>query len=76
MGSPKFTSKSDLPSPDALEHNTFVAFADMDASPTKAWLVGQYAEPRWEWHYDAALISTSPAAPCSRLSSIGQSTSR
>lgn len=54
MGSSKFTSKSDLPSLDALEKNTFVAFADMDASPTKAWLVGQYAEPEWVWHYDYA----------------------
>lgn len=54
MGSPKFTSKADLPSAEAVEKNTFVAFADMDASPTKAWLVGQYAEPPWQWHYDYA----------------------
>ena len=54
MGSPKFTSQSDLPSVDALEHNTFVAFADMDASPTKAWLVRQYGEEDWEWHYNYA----------------------
>ena len=56
MGSPKFESKADLPSFDALEKNTFVAFADMDASPTKAWLVRQYAEPRWQWHYDYAFV--------------------
>ena len=31
-----------------------VAFADMDASPTKAWLVSQYGEPKWQWHYDYA----------------------
>lgn len=54
MGNPKFTSRADLPSADALEHDTFVAFADMDASPTKAWMVGQYAEPQWQWHYDYA----------------------
>lgn len=54
MGSPKFSSKADLPSVAALEKNTFVAFADMDASPTKAWLVSQHAEPQWEWHYDYA----------------------
>ena len=54
MGSPNFTSKADLPSPEALEKNTFVAFADMDASPTKAWLVGQYAEAVWDWHYNYA----------------------
>jgi arylsulfatase A-like enzyme len=54
MGSPKFTSRADLPPATELEHNTFVAFADMDASPTKAWLVGQYALPEWQWHYDYA----------------------
>ena len=54
MGSPRFESKADLPSAKALETNTFVAFADMDASPTKAWLVRQYAEPEWEWHYNHA----------------------
>lgn len=54
MGSPKFTSRADLPSADALEHDTFVVFADMDASPTKAWLVQQYAEAEWDWHYNYA----------------------
>ena len=54
MGSPKFTSKADLPSLAALEKNTFAAFGDMDASPTKAWLVRQYADPAWQWYYDFA----------------------
>jgi arylsulfatase A-like enzyme len=54
MGRPKFTSQADLPSAEALEKNTVVAFADMDASPTKAWLVSQYGKPKWQWHYDYA----------------------
>ncbi len=54
MGSPKFTSLSDMPTLEVLEHNTFAAFADMDASPTKAWMVRQYAEEDWEWHYNYA----------------------
>ncbi|MBM3859542.1 MAG: sulfatase [Verrucomicrobia bacterium] len=54
MGDPKFIGAADLPSAEALEHNTFVAFADMDASPTKAWLVGQYNVPQWKWHYEYA----------------------
>lgn len=54
MGNPNFTSQADLPSADALEHQTYVAFADMDASPTKAWLVGQFGVPQWQWHYDYA----------------------
>jgi arylsulfatase A-like enzyme len=54
MGSPTFESQVDLPAFEALEKNTFVAFADMDASPTKAWLVREFTEPRWRWHYDYA----------------------
>ncbi len=54
MGSPKFKSRSDMPSAEALEQNTFVAFADMDASPTKSWLVRQYGLSEWEWHYEYA----------------------
>jgi N-sulfoglucosamine sulfohydrolase len=54
MGSPHFTGRDDLPSAEALERQTYVAFADMDASPTKAWLVGQLGVPEWQWHYDYA----------------------
>jgi uncharacterized sulfatase len=54
MGSPKFSSLSDLPDATALEKNTYTAFADMDASPTKSWLVGQYGNPAWAWHYNYA----------------------
>jgi arylsulfatase A-like enzyme len=54
MGHPNFSGRDDLPSADALTKNTFVAFADMDASPTKAWLVRRFGEPEWQWHYDYA----------------------
>ena len=54
MGSPNFTGDADAPSLDLVEQNTFVCFADMDASPTKAWLVGRRNEARWKWHYDYA----------------------
>jgi uncharacterized sulfatase len=54
MGSPKFTSRDTMPSLDAVERNTFVCFGDMDASPTKAWLVGQFGDTQWQWHYDYA----------------------
>jgi len=54
MGSPKFTSQADMPTAAALERDTFVAFADMDASPTKAWLVHQYGGEDWEWQYNYA----------------------
>lgn len=39
MGDPKNLNGDETPSEDALTNNTFVTFGDMDASPTKAWLV-------------------------------------
>jgi uncharacterized sulfatase len=54
MGSPKFTGEADMPSIAALEADTFIAFADMDASPTKAWLVHQFGGEDWEWQYNYA----------------------
>jgi uncharacterized sulfatase len=54
MGDPKAVTDTSAPPADALEHDTFVAFADMDASPTRAWLVAQRHEPKWKWHYDYA----------------------
>src|SRR5207249_9757718 len=43
-----------LPAQSVLENNTFVAFADMDASPTKAWLIEHKNDSQWKWHYDFA----------------------
>jgi uncharacterized sulfatase len=54
MGSPFAAAESTLPAPEAIESNTFVAYADMDASPTKAWLVAHQSDPEWKWHYDLA----------------------
>jgi len=54
MGAPGQLASENLPSPAALEQNTFVAYADMDASPTKSWLVMHRDDPRWQWHYQLA----------------------
>ncbi len=54
MGDPKTVTATAAPSANDLEHNTHVAFADMDASPTRAWLVGKRNDPQWKWHYDYA----------------------
>jgi arylsulfatase A-like enzyme len=54
MGSPKAAAEANLPTAVQLEHNTLAAFADMDASPTKAWLVYQRDKAEWKWHYDYA----------------------
>lgn len=39
MGTPNAITATSAPSRDKLTNNTFVTFADFDASPTKAWLV-------------------------------------
>ncbi len=37
-----------------LESNTFYAFPDMDASPTKSWVVLHRDDEAWKWHYSRA----------------------
>ena len=54
MGDPLAVTADSMPPVRELEHNTRIAFADMDASPTKAWLVGVRNDAAWKWHYDYA----------------------
>lgn len=54
MGTPTGISASGTPLFDALQSNTSVAFADMDASPTKAWVVTHRHEPDGRKFYDLA----------------------
>jgi arylsulfatase A-like enzyme len=54
MGDPLAVTAESAPPAQELEHNTRIAFADMDASPTKAWLVGVRNDAAWKWHYDYA----------------------
>lgn len=54
MGGPVQVTATSAPTPEALESNTYVAFPDMDASPTKAWLVAHRNEPQWQRFYDIA----------------------
>jgi N-sulfoglucosamine sulfohydrolase len=54
MGDPYAVTPEKAPEQNVLENQTFVAFADFDASPTKAWLVGKRNEVKWKWHYDYA----------------------
>ena len=37
-----------------LTENTHASFADMDSSPTKAWLIGQRSNPQWKQHFNWA----------------------
>jgi len=52
MGDPP--AKGETPSPATWESNTMVGYADMDAGPTKAWLVAHQHDPSWKWHFDYA----------------------
>ena len=54
MGAPGDMTDSETPDGLALERNTYTAFADMDASPTKAWLIQHRHEPQWKPLYEHA----------------------
>ncbi len=53
MGDPKAAADG-IPAEDALRTDTFIAFADMDAGPTKAWLVRHGQEQPWRQYYEWA----------------------
>ncbi|MEK7834355.1 MAG: sulfatase [Acidobacteriota bacterium] len=54
MGDPKSVTANNAPSGQQLEEDTYAGFADMDASPTKAWLVAHRNDSKWRRHYDYA----------------------
>jgi arylsulfatase A-like enzyme len=53
MGAPKGLESPELSIPrEKLEHDTRAAFADFDASPTKAWMIEHRNEAQWRRHYE------------------------
>jgi arylsulfatase A-like enzyme len=56
MGDPVNLDGPNPPDARALEEDTFATFADMDASPTKAWLVLHRNEPDGKRFYDLAFL--------------------
>jgi arylsulfatase A-like enzyme len=54
LGIPVAVTERSAPTQEDLESNTYAAFADMDASPTKAWLVLHRNDPQWKRFYDIA----------------------
>jgi N-sulfoglucosamine sulfohydrolase len=54
LGGPQQVTDTSAPTADVLSNNTFAAFPDMDASPTKAWLIAHRHDPEWKWHYNYA----------------------
>ena len=53
MGAPY---EAAAPHPDLvrIDNDTRAAYPDMDASPTKTWLVAHQREDQWRWHVDVA----------------------
>lgn len=54
MGEPYEAAGDAMPSQSELENNTRCAFPDMDASPTKAWLVLHRKDADWRWYFNRA----------------------
>jgi arylsulfatase A-like enzyme len=54
LGDPLAVTDTSAPAAEMLETNTRAAFADMDASPTKAWLIAHRNETQWRRFYDFA----------------------
>ena len=54
MGAPYAVTETSEPTASELEFNTRIAFPDMDASPTKAWLVAHRHDAQGKAFYDAA----------------------
>lgn len=54
MGSPKDVTDATAPAHNDLAGSTYAAFADMDASPTKAWVVEHRTDPQYKKYYDFA----------------------
>ncbi len=52
LGDAPKVSDTAAPSLQELENDTYAAFADMDASPTKAWLVEHRNLPEWRAYYE------------------------
>lgn len=53
MGAP-YSAAESTPDLKAVDNNTRAAFPDMDASPTKTWLIAHQHDAQWKWHFDLA----------------------
>jgi N-sulfoglucosamine sulfohydrolase len=60
MGNPYNIEGDKAPTAEALTEETYSSFADMDASPTKAWLVANRNDPQWARFYQMAFDRRPP----------------
>lgn len=54
MGNPYNIDEDNAPSIQDLTENTMVTYMDIDAGPTKAWIISHRNDPDWAWHYKVA----------------------
>ncbi len=54
MGSPKGVTETETPDFASLQDSTYTAFADMDSSPTKAWVITHRKEAEYQKYFDMA----------------------
>lgn len=54
LGNPYLLDSADEPGAEALTEDTRITLRDMDAGPTKAWLVGHRHDPKWGSFYERA----------------------
>lgn len=54
LGDPKRLTADPMPTIEELENNTYAAFPDMDAGPSKAWLIAHRNDNKWKWYFDYA----------------------
>lgn len=54
LGDPYHLDGPNPPTAEEITETTFMTLPDEDASPTKAWLVGQRNNPSWKRHYELA----------------------
>ena len=54
LGSPDGTIGPRPAKPLSIENDTYAAFADVDAGPTKTWMIRHRDDPQWKWLYDYA----------------------
>ncbi|MDF1862023.1 MAG: sulfatase [Verrucomicrobiales bacterium] len=52
MGIPGPVAEGNVPSTDVLTNETFVCFGDLDASPTKAWMIENRDDPKFAKAYE------------------------
>ncbi|QGJ71970.1 N-sulfoglucosamine sulfohydrolase [Planctomycetales bacterium 10988] len=52
LGDPHYLNSDEPPTTEELTEDTFVAFPDDDAGPTKAWIINHRNDPQWKFFFE------------------------